>query len=88
MNNNLLASFGLNNIDFCIVCIILAAIILVLLILNIVNISSISKLKKKYKSFMQGKDAKSLENEIVSLFEDNKFIKNSIGKNQKDIQVL
>ncbi len=88
MNNNLLASFGLNNIDFGIVCIILAAIILVLLILNIVNICSISKLKKKYKSFMQGKDAKSLENEIVSLFEDNKFIKNSIGKNQKDIQVL
>ncbi len=88
MNNNLLSSIGLNNIDFGIVAIVLAAIILILLILNIVNICSISKLKKKYQSFMQGKDAKSLENEIITLFEDNKFIKNSIEKNRKDIRVL
>ena len=88
MNNNLLSSIGLNNIDFGIVAIVLAAVILILLILNIVNICSISKLKKKYQSFMQGKDAKSLENEIITLFEDNKFIKNSIEKNRKDIRVL
>lgn len=88
MNNNLLSSIGLNNIDFGIICIVLAAFILILLVLNIVSICSISRLKKKYGSFMKGKDAKSLENEIVSLFEDNKFIKNSIEKNQKEIRVL
>ena len=88
MNNNLLSSIGLNNIDFGIVAIVLAAVILILLILNIVNICSIKKKKKKYQSFMQGKDAKSLENEIITLFEDNKFIKNSIEKNRKDIRVL
>ena len=52
------------------------------------NICSISKMKKKYKSFMKGKSAKSLEDEIVGLFEDNKFIKSSIEKNKKDIRTL
>lgn len=37
---------------------------------------------------MQGKSAKSLEQEIVSLFEDNKFIKNAIEKDKKDIRIL
>lgn len=88
MNNNFLSSIGFDNIDFGILFIILVGVILILLILNIVNICSIAKLKKTYKEFMKGKDAKSLENEIISLFEDNKFIKNSIEKNRKDIHVL
>ena len=88
MNNNLLSSIGLNNIDFGIVAIVLAAVILILLILNIVNICSISKLKKKYNKFMQGKNAKSLESEIIGLFDDNKFIKNAVEKNKKDIKIL
>ena len=66
----------------------LVVIILFLIILNIVNIRSISKLKKKYDKFMLGKNAESLENEITDLFEDNKFIKNSIEKNKKDIHAL
>lgn len=37
---------------------------------------------------MSGKNAKSLENEIVGLFEDNKFIKTSVEKNKKDIRIL
>ena len=37
----------------------------------------------KYNKFMTGKNAKSLENEIIALFEDNKFIKSSIDKNKK-----
>ena len=49
---------------------------------------SISKLKKTYKKFMQGKNAKSLEKEIMGLFEDNKFMKSSIESNKKDIRIL
>ena len=45
-------------------------------------------IKKKYDKFMLGKNAESLENEITDLFEDNKFIKNSIEKNKKDIHAL
>lgn len=88
MNNYFLKSIGLENIDIGILIVALVVIILFLIILNIVNIRSISKLKKKYDKFMLGKNAESLENEITDLFEDNKFIKNSIEKNKKDIHAL
>lgn len=88
MNNNFLKSIGLENIDIGIVLVVLAVIILFLIVLNIVNIRSISKMKKKFEKFMSGKDAGSLENEITNLFEDNKFIKNAIEKNRKDIREL
>lgn len=88
MNSPFLNNLGLGFIDIGIVLVAMAAIILILLIINIVNICSISKLRKKYKKFMSGKNAKSLESEIVALFEDNKFIKNTVDKNKKDIRVL
>ena len=88
MNNSFFTGIGIGNIDIGILLVILASIILILLILNIVNMSTIHKLKKKYSKFMQGKNAKSLENEIIGLFEDNKFIKNSVEKNKKDIRTL
>ena len=88
MNNYFFTSIGLENMDIGIILTILASIILILLILNIVNMCLISKLKKKYKKFMNGKNANSLENEIIALFEDNKFIKSSIEKNKKDIRTL
>lgn len=79
---------GLDNLDIGIVIFVLFVLVLILLVLNITNICSIIKLKKKYKKFMTGKNAKSLENEIIALFEDNKFIKTSIEKNKKDIRAL
>ena len=88
MNNYFFKSIGLENIDIGILIVALVVIILFLIILNIVNIRSISKLRKKYDKFMLGKNAESLENEITDLFEDNKFIKNSIEKNKKDIHAL
>lgn len=88
MNNSFFNSIGFGYLDIGIILLILAAIILILIILNIVNICSISKLKKKYGKFMQGKDVKSLENEIIGLFDDNKFIKNAIDKNRRDIETL
>lgn len=88
MNNSFFDNIGLGGIDIGITLLVFAAIILILLILNIVNICSISKLKKKYSKFMQGKNVKSLEDEIIGLFDDNKFIKNAIDKNRKDIDAL
>lgn len=88
MNNSLLNYLGLGNIDIGIILIVMAVIILVLLVLTIVNICSIVKLKKQYNKFMLGKNAKSLEKEIIALFEDNKFIKASSEKNKKDIRTL
>ena len=37
---------------------------------------------------MKGKDAQSLEKEIVGLYEDNKFLKNMVDSNKKDIRQL
>lgn len=88
MNNSFLNNIGMGNLDIGIVLLVLIIVIIALLVISIVNICSISKMKKKYKSFMKGKTAKSLEDEIVGLFEDNKFIKSSIEKNKKDIRTL
>lgn len=88
MNNSFLNSVGLGSLDIGIVILVLCIIIAILLILNITNICSTNKLKKNYKKFMTGKNARSLENEIIALFEDNKFIKSSIDKNKKDIRTL
>ena len=37
---------------------------------------------------MKGKDAQSLEKEIVGLYEDNKFLKNMVDSNKRDIRQL
>ena len=88
MNNSFLSSIGMGNLDIGIVLLILASVMFVILVLVIANICSLSKLNKKYKKFMTGSSAKSLENEIVALFEDNKFLRMSIEKNKKDINNL
>ena len=88
MNNSFLNNLGLGSLDIGVVILVLCIIILILLVINITNICSINKLKKKYNKFMTGKNAKSLENEIIALFEDNKFIKSSIDKNKKDVRTL
>lgn len=81
-------NIGLGNADMGIMILVLAIILLISIILNIVNFCAVRKLNKKYQKFMNGKSAKSLEDEIVGLFEDNKFLKTSIDKNKKDIRTL
>lgn len=88
MNNSFLDGLGLGNLDIGIVITVLVVLIIILLIISVANICSIQKFKKKYNKFMQGKNAKSLENEIMGLFEDNKFMKSTIDRNKKDIRIL
>lgn len=88
MNNDLLNSLGLGNIDIGYIFIGMLSIILILIILVIVQIVMQCKLKKRFDKFMQGKEVKSLEKEIIALFEDNKFFKISLDKNKKDIRTL
>lgn len=88
MNSNILNQLGLGNIDIGYIIIGLTVLLLLLVILVIIQICNYSKLSKKYKKFMQGKDAKSLEKDIIGLYEDNKFLKNSTDKNKKDIRTL
>lgn len=88
MNSAFLDSIGLGSLDIGYVLIGLVAAIIILLILLIVQIASLSKLKKRYNKFMRGKEVKSLEKEIIGLFEDNKFLKVAAEKNKKDISIL
>ena len=67
---------------------VLAVLVLILFILLIVQIVKTTKLKKRLDRFLLGKDGASLEQDIVALFEDNKFLKNSTDKNKKDIRTL
>ena len=67
---------------------VLAIIVLVLLILLIIQINKTSKLKKRLDQFLLGKDGTSLEQDIINLFEDNKFLRNSTDNNREDIRTL
>lgn len=81
-------SMGLDGMDIGYLFIGMAVCILLLLILLIVSFRKTSQLEKRLDKFMLGKDAKSLEKDIIALYEDNKFIKINMDKNKKDIRTL
>lgn len=88
MNYDLLKSLGLGNIDLTYFFIAMTVLVLILIILTIVQMVKLKKMTNKYKKFMSGKNATNLEKDIIGLYEDNKFIKVSIEKNQKDVNIL
>ncbi|MCM1173456.1 MAG: DUF4446 family protein [Blautia sp.] len=88
MNYDLLRMIGLGNLDITYIFIGLIVFLLIILILVIIQMVKLSNMTKKYKKFMLGKNAKNLEKDIFGLYEDNKFIKSSIDKNEKDIRTL
>lgn len=86
--SNLLNNIGLGNIDIGYILIGLLVLLILLLILTICMIVKINRLKGRLDSFVLGKDGKSLEQDIIALFEDNKFLKINTDKNKKDICTL
>ena len=67
---------------------VLAVLILILLILLIVQMTKVKKLRKRLDKFVLGKDGESLEEDIASLYEDNKLLKTNVENNKKDIRTL
>lgn len=88
MNFKLLEDMGFGGMDLTYLFLVLAAVALILLVMVIVLIVKFGKLSKRYQKFMGGKNAKSLEKDIVGLYEDNKLIKASMDKSRKDIENL
>ena len=92
MNNtgysNLLNTIGLGNIDIGYLFLGMAVLLVILLILTICLLVKTQKLKKRLDRFVLGKDGVSLEQDIIALFEDNKFLKINGDKNKKDIHTL
>lgn len=86
--SNLLNSIGLGNMDIGYILIGLLVLMLILLVLTICLIVKVNKLKGRLDRFVLGKDGKSLEQNIIALFEDNKFLKIDTDKNKKDIRTL
>ena len=85
MDSGLLNAIGIGSIDPAIIFIVLLVLIIVLFVLLIINANKLKKLEKKYNKFMQGREAESLEDEIVGLFHDNRLIRSENEKNRKDI---
>lgn len=91
MNSTFLNRIGLGTFDLgylFFISVILGVIVLVTVILLIVEICKVNGLKKRLDSFLVGKDGESLEQDIVGLCEDNRFLKNQADKNKKDIRNL
>lgn len=88
MKYTILENMGLGNMDLSILLIVLSALVLILLILSIILLIRSIKLSRKYAKFMTGKNVKSLESEIVGLFEDNKSMKEQINDNRRDIRSI
>ena len=88
MDYTLLEKMGLGGMDLSYLLIGMAAVILILLILVIVLFRKLSSMLSKYEKFMQGKDGKSLESQLMVISEDNRFLKNSVEQDKKDIRKI
>ncbi len=69
--SNFLSNIGLGNVDIGYILLVLAILVLILIILNIVSLVKIANIRKRLRKFMKGKDARSLEKDIIGLYEDN-----------------
>lgn len=74
----------MNNTD--IILIVLSVISLIALIISIINAVKIKKQNQRLSQFMKGRVVKSLENEIVRMFEQNSQMLEDIDKAKSDIE--
>ena len=86
MNSNILNYLGIGSIDPAYIFIILLAMILVLFILLFVQNHRNKKMMQRLSKFMKGKEAASLEDEIVELFEDNQYMRAATEENKNNIE--
>lgn len=90
-NSAFLNQIGLGGFDvgyLLIAIAVLLVLLIVVLVLLILQMKKVGKLKGRLDKFVLGKDGMSLEEDIASLYEDNKFLRNSTEKNKKDIRTL
>lgn len=88
MNYQLLQKIGLGNIDITYLFLVMLILLLIFMIMTIVLLVKTNKLIKKYKRFMKGENAKSLENDIIEMFERQVEIEETLSKNSEDIKLL
>jgi biopolymer transport protein ExbB/TolQ len=86
MNTNLLNQMGLAGFDMSYLLIGMAVILLILIVIMILQNNRIRKITRKYEKFMTGKNAKSLEKEIMGLADDNSYLREAIDANSSSIK--
>lgn len=85
MNSYIFSAMGIAGLDPAILFIVMLVLLILAFVFIIIQSNKLKKLERKYSKFMQGKEAQSLEDEIVGLFHDNRMIRNENEKNRKDI---
>lgn len=88
MNSNILNALGIGSIDPMIFILILTVFCLLLLVLVIVTNSKLKTLSEKYEKFMRGKDLESMEELVMTRFDEMDKMLEDTEKNVKDIKVL
>lgn len=88
MNSKLLDRIGLGNLDIAYVMIGMLTLLLILFVVVIVFLVKLSKMKKRINHFMKGAKAATLEGDIVSIKEENEYLKRSTEQNRKDIRKI
>lgn len=81
-------TFNINPIFFIVGMVILLIVVIVLIILVMKMNMRLQRMKRRIDRFIAGNNGKSLENEIIAVMEDNKFIKVEMDKNKKEILAL
>lgn len=91
-NSEFFNSIGLGNLDFGYLFLgifgVLLFILITMFIMFLGQKKQLKALRSKLRFFMSGNDAASLEDEITSLIQDNKALKQVVSINKKDIEVL
>ncbi|WP_029231396.1 DUF4446 family protein [Butyrivibrio sp. VCB2006] len=85
MNSSVFSAMGLAGLDPAILFFVMLFLLILAFVFIILQSNKLRKLERKYNKFMQGKEAESLEDEIVGLFHDNRMIRSENEKNRKDI---
>lgn len=88
MNSKLFESMGLGNLDIAYIFIFMLVCIIALAVLVIIQINQNKKLRQKYDKFLQGKNAKSLENQIMQLCETHDILKKTSDAHSRQIKDL
>jgi len=88
MTSVIFNSIGLGGIDPAILFFVIIGLFLILFILVIVQTVRLSGLKKTYNRFMDGKNGKSMEHEIMTLFDDIRYLKYSTRNADKEIAAI
>ena len=87
-NSKLFDSLGLGGMDIGIPILILFILLVIIIVIAIIAIVKMVRMEKRLNAFLCGKDGMSLEESILSVHEENKYLKSCTDRNKKDIRIL